>query len=88
MWGAGCTDPPPPTLVHRDRMLIDSLFRDYVQQRKPQLDSICKALWEARVAHARDSIVEVRIAEIRERKRQLEARLRSMGAQTEKSTPQ
>ncbi len=86
-WGMGCTEPPPPTLVHRDRMLIDSLFRDFVQQRKPQLDSICKALWEERVSRARDSIVEVRLAEIRERKRQLEARLRLMGAQTEKKVP-
>ncbi len=83
----GCTEPPPPTLVHRDRMLIDSLFRDYVQQRKPQLDSICKALWEERVARARDSIVEVRLAEIRERKRQLEERLQLMGARTEKKGP-
>ncbi len=83
MWfGSGCTDPPPPTLVHRDRMLIDSLFRDYVQRRKPELDSICKAQWEARVKRARDSIVEVRIAEIRAHKRQIEARIRPLDATT------
>ncbi len=75
-----CTEPPPPTLVHRDRMLIDSLFREYVQKRKPQLDSICQALWETRVRQARDSIVRARVEEIRRRKQQIEARLRAQGS--------
>lgn len=64
----GCTEEPPPTLLGKDRELIDTLYLQEVQVLRPQLDSLCEAIFEEEVARSVDSMVAIR--------RQEEARLR------------
>ncbi|RMG77074.1 MAG: hypothetical protein D6714_20345 [Bacteroidetes bacterium] len=62
---AGCTEPPEPTLNGKERRLLDSIYRDSVKQLHPVFDSLCELTFDARVASAVDSLMEVRLTEIR-----------------------
>ena len=63
-----CTEEPPPYLAAKDRELIDTLYIRELRILRPQLDSLCTAIFEDGVERSVDSMLEVRRAE--------EARLR------------
>ena len=59
-----CTPDPPPTLNHKDRQLVDSLFRKEVDSLKPIIDSLCDMRYDSVVQHTVDSIMKERQSEI------------------------
>ena len=61
---AGCTEQPEPTLVYKDREVVDSLYRHQVDSLKPILDSLCTAHFDSAVQFKTDSMLKVRTAEI------------------------
>jgi hypothetical protein len=61
----GCTEPPTPTLNSKERRLVDSLYKDSIQVLRPFLDSLCDLNFDGDVAFAVDSMMEIRLAEIR-----------------------
>ena len=61
----GCTEPPVPSLNSKDRRLVDSLYKDSVLVLKPLLDSICETTFDQRVNAAVDSMMDIRLQEIR-----------------------
>ncbi|MCF8247922.1 MAG: hypothetical protein K9J37_22295 [Saprospiraceae bacterium] len=61
---AACTEPPAPTLVYRDRELVDSLYRHQVDSLKPIYDSLCTAHFDSAVQFKTDSMLKVRTTEI------------------------
>ena len=63
-----CTEEPPPYLAAKDRELIDTLYIRELRIVRPQLDSLCEAIFEEEVQRSVDSMLAVRRAE--------EARLR------------
>ncbi len=58
-----CTEDPPPTLLYRDREIIDSLFKMQVDSLRPQFDSLCEARFDSAVQHKVDSMIKEREAE-------------------------
>jgi hypothetical protein len=58
-----CTEDPPPTLLYRDREIMDSLFKVQVDSLRPHLDSLCEARFDSAVQHKVDSMMEEREAE-------------------------
>ena len=61
---AACTDAPPPTLVYKDREIVDSLYRHQVDSLKPIFDSRCAVRFDSAVRFKTDSMLKVRTAEI------------------------
>lgn len=68
LWACGDQGNQLPSLTYRQRELVDTMYLDRVRVLRPQLDSMCEAEFEARVAKAVDSLLQVRRLE--------EARLR------------
>ncbi len=65
---SSCTEEPPPYLSAKDRELIDTLYVRQLRIVRPQLDSLCEAIYEEKVQRSVDSMLEIRRTE--------EARLR------------
>ncbi len=64
--GAGitsCSEPPPLKLTLSQREAADTLYLEKVRTLGPQLDSLCQANREERLARAVDSILNVRRSE-------------------------
>ncbi|MCB0522637.1 MAG: hypothetical protein H6577_10970 [Lewinellaceae bacterium] len=61
---AACTEDPPPTLLYKDREIIDSLFKIQVDSLRPRFDSLCNARFDSAVQYKVDSIMRERQAEI------------------------
>ena len=62
--GPGC-EPNERRIVAENRTLIDSLANKEIKQLRTELDSICDLEFERRVQEASDSIMQVRIEEIK-----------------------
>ena len=59
----GCTEPAPVSLSSEDRAIVDTLYSQQVQVLRPQLDSLCEAIFDEEVRKAVDSMLVVRRAE-------------------------
>ena len=59
---AACTEPPAPTLVYKDREVVDSLYRHKVDSLKPIFDSLCTSHFDSAVQFKTDSMLKVREA--------------------------
>lgn len=59
-----CTEPPPPTLNYKERLLVDSLYNSGVDSLRPILDSLCNLHFDSLVQTSVDSMMEERLAEI------------------------
>ena len=57
---SSCAPEPIPALNKDDKLIIDSLFQDYVKVAKSERDSICDLKFDANVAAAIDSIMQER----------------------------
>ncbi|GIV31271.1 MAG: hypothetical protein KatS3mg029_0622 [Saprospiraceae bacterium] len=71
----GCTEPPPPVLNYKERLLVDSLYNKGVDSLRPILDSICQVHFDSIVQSKVDSMMQERLHEIEvymERIRRLE----------------
>ena len=69
----GCTPEAPPTIDAEDRKLIDSLYLQQVEIKKPTLDSICERNFDRRVQSAVDSVLSERQQEINAQVKRLNA---------------
>ncbi|MBV6427037.1 MAG: hypothetical protein KIPDCIKN_01550 [Haliscomenobacter sp.] len=58
-----CSEPPPLKLTLSQREMADTLYLEKVKTLGPQLDSLCAAKREERLARAVDSILNVRRSE-------------------------
>ena len=72
---AACTEDPPPALSPRDRAMIDTLYSRQVRLLRPQLDSLCDAMFAGEVQRAVDSIIKVRRAEEEQLRRRIPIRI-------------
>ena len=61
-----CED-PPAYLEAQHMVIVDSLIRDEQELLKIELDSLCHLKFDEMVNHAVDSIMEIRLKEIKER---------------------
>lgn len=61
---SACTADPPPTLLYKDREIIDSLFKIQVDSLRPRFDSLCNARFDSAVQFKVDSMMGERQAEI------------------------
>jgi hypothetical protein len=65
LFAVGCTEPPVPSLNSKDRRYIDSLYKDSIQVLRPIIDSLCELNFDDRVNAAVDSMMTIRLEEIR-----------------------
>jgi len=61
---AACTEPPPPTLNYKERLLVDSLYNQGVDSLRPILDSLCTLHFDSLVQASVDSMMQERLEEI------------------------
>lgn len=64
MLAAACTEPPPPTLNYKERLLVDSLYNQGVDSLRPILDSLCTLHFDSLVQASVDSMMQERLEEI------------------------
>ena len=65
LFGLSACEPNERRIVAENRSLIDSLANKRIKLMRTELDSICDLEFDARVQIAKDSIMEVRIEEIK-----------------------
>ncbi len=63
MGATSCSEPPPLKLTLSQREMADTLYLEKIKTLGPQLDSLCAAKREERLARAVDSILNVRRSE-------------------------
>lgn len=77
MGATSCSEPPPLKLTLSQREMADTVYLEKVKTLGPQLDSLCAANREERLARAVDSILNVRRSEEAE----LRAKYKQPGSQ-------
>ena len=65
LFGLSACEPDEQRIIAENRSLIDSLANKQIKVLRTELDSICDLEFDARVQVAMDSIMEVRIEEIK-----------------------